>query len=409
MSQKYPYRCLNQKRRKQTTHQNDYNLSSNLTEELIKNGLSGVPELIKIMVNNAMQEERNRYLEADQYERSPTRTGYANGYKPKTVNTRVGKITFSIPQVRDGGFYPHTLEKGLRSERALTMVLAEMYVMGVSTRKVKAITEQLCGIEMSAMQVSRATAQLDAELQEWRERPLGEVNYLFLDAIYEKVRENGQIRDAAVLIATGIDPKGVRSVLGISVSLSEQEEHWKSLLKDLRDRGMSGVKLVISDAHAGLGAARRAVLGSVPWQRCQFHLQQNAQAYIPRLSMRAEVAADIRAIFNAPDRKTAELILQATVQKYAKTAPRLSAWMEENLPDGFTVFSFPLEHQRSIRTSNSLERVNKEIRRRTKVIGIFPNEESCLRLISALLVEISEDWEIGRRCCIDVPNTEKEN
>lgn len=386
------------------THQNDYNLSGKSAEELLKGGLDSLPELIRILVNNAMQEERNQFLQAGEYERTNERTGYANGYKPKTVNTRVGKITFSIPQVREGGFYPSALEKGLRSERALTMVLAEMYVQGVSTRKVKEITEQLCGIEISAAQVSRATAQLDQALQEWRERPLGEIVYLYLDAVYEKVRENGQIREAAVLIATGISTSGVRSVLGVSVSLSEQEEHWKSFLKSLKDRGLHGVKLIISDAHAGLGAARRAVFGSVPWQRCQFHLQQNAGSYVPRQSMRIEVAADIRAIFNAPDRKTAEESLQVTITKYAISAPKLSAWMEENLPDGFTVFAFPLEHRKSIRTSNSLERVNKEIRRRTKVVGVFPNENACLRLISALLMEISEDWEIGKRFCASIQN-----
>ncbi len=381
------------------THQNDYNLSGKSTDELIKNGLDGLPELIRILVNNAMQEERKQFLQAGEYERTSERTGYANGFKPKTVNTRVGKITFSIPQVRDGGFYPSALEKGLRSERALTMVLAEMYVQGVSTRKVKEITEQLCGFDISATQVSRATAQLDQVLQEWRERPLGEIVYLYLDAIYEKVRENGQIREAAVLIATGISISGVRSVLGVSVSLSEQEEHWKFFLKSLKERGLYGVKLIISDAHAGLGAARRAVFGSVLWQRCQFHLQQNAGSYVPKQSMRLEVAADIRAIFNAPDRKTAEETLQAAISKYATSAPKLSAWMEENLPDSFSVFSFPLEHRKSIRTSNSLERVNKEIRRRTKVIGVFPNEASCLRLVSALLIEISEDWEIGKHFC----------
>ncbi len=381
------------------THQNDYNLSGKSTDELIKNGLDSLPELIRILVNNAMQEERKQFLQAGEYERTSERTGYANGFKPKTVNTRVGKITFSIPQVRDGGFYPSALEKGLRSERALTMVLAEMYVQGVSTRKVKEITEQLCGFDISATQVSRATAQLDQVLQEWRERPLGEIVYLYLDAIYEKVRENGQIREAAVLIATGISISGVRSVLGVSVSLSEQEEHWKFFLKSLKERGLYGVKLIISDAHAGLGAARRAVFGSVLWQRCQFHLQQNAGSYVPKQSMRLEVAADIRAIFNAPDRKTAEETLQAAISKYATSAPKLSAWMEENLPDSFSVFSFPLEHRKSIRTSNSLERVNKEIRRRTKVIGVFPNEASCLRLVSALLIEISEDWEIGKHFC----------
>lgn len=219
--------------------------------------------------------------------------------------------------------------------------------MGGSTRKVKEITERLCGFEISAEQVSRTTAQLDQTLQEWRNRPLGAITYLYLDARYEKVRENSQIRDAAVLIATRITPQGERQVLGVSVSLSEQEAHWKAFLKSLKDRELHEVRLIISDSHEGLGAARRAVFGSVPWQRCQFHLQQNAGSYVPRQSMKAEVAADIRAIFNAADWNTAEKGLQAAVQKYAISAPRLSAWMEENLTEGFTVFDFPLEHRRS--------------------------------------------------------------
>jgi len=381
------------------THQEDYNPSEKVVEQLAKNGWEAIPELIRILVNQAMQEERAHYLQAGEYERTEERKGYANGYKPKTVKTRVGEITFSIPQVREGGFYPSVLEKGLRSERALTMTLAEMYVQGVSTRKVKEITEQLCGFEVSAEQVSRATAQLDRVLQEWRERPLGEIRYLYLDARYEKVRESSQVRDAAVLVATGIDPAGERQVLGVSVSLSEQETHWKAFLKALKDRGLHGVQLVISDDHEGLGAARRAILGSVPWQRCQFHLQQNAGAYVPRQTMRSEVAADIRSVFTAPDRKTAEELCQAAIQKYATSAPRLSAWLEENLSEGFAVFDFPLEHRRSIRTTNSLERINKEIHRRTRVVGIFPNDASCLRLVSAILMEISEEWQIGKHYC----------
>ncbi len=377
------------------THQNDYTFSS----ELLDQGLDGIPELLRIIINQAMQAERSKYLQAGDYERTEERTGHANGYKPKTVRTKVGEITFSVPQVREGGFYPNALEKGLRSERAFVMALAEMYVQGVSTRKVKAITEELCGIEISAMQVSRATAQLDAVLQEWRERPLGEIRYLFLDARYEKVREAGQIRDTAVLVASGITPEGERQVLGVSVSLSEHETHWKAFLQSLKDRGLNGVELVTSDSHAGLGAARRAVLGSVPWQRCQFHLQQNAGSYLPKVSMRLEVASDIRAMFNAPDREKAEEFLQAAVNKYAISAPRLSSWMENNLAEGFTVFDFPLEDRRTIRTSNSLERTNKEIKRRTRVIGVFPNEKSCLRLISAILMEKSEEWQIGKHYC----------
>jgi len=377
------------------THQNDYTFA----DEIAEKGLEAVPELMRVLINNAMQVERSKYLQAEQYERTEERKGHANGFKPKTVKTRMGEITFAVPQVREGGFYPSALEKGLRSERALTITLAEMYVQGVSTRKVKAITEQLCGTEISSTQVSRATAQLDAILQEWRERPLSEIAYLYVDARYEKVREAGQVRDAAVLLATGISPEGERQVLGVSVSLSEHETHWKTFLKSLKDRGLNGVRLVISDDHEGLGAARRAVFGSVPWQRCQFHLQQNAGAYLPKQAMRLEVAADIRSIFNAPDRKTAEELLQATIQKYAVSVPRLSAWLEDNLAEGFSVFDFPLEHRRTIRTTNSLERINKEIRRRTRVVGVFPNEASCLRLISALLMEISEEWQIGKHYC----------
>jgi transposase-like protein len=377
------------------THQDDYTLPQDLAEK----GLESIPELVRVLINQAMQAERAKYLNARQYERTEDRKGHANGYKPKTVRTRVGEITFAVPQVREGGFYPSALEKGLRSERALVIALAEMYVQGVSTRKVKAITEELCGVDVSSMQVSRAAAQLDGTLQEWRERPLGEITYLYVDARYEKVREAGQVRDAAVLVASGITPEGERQVLGVSVSLSEHETHWKAFLKGLKDRGMNGVKLVTSDDHEGLGAARRAVLGSVPWQRCQFHLQQNAGAYLPKQFMRLEVAADIRSMFNAPDRQAAEAFLQSTIQKYTVSAPRLSAWLEENLSEGFTVFNFPLDHWRSIRTTNSLERINKEIRRRTRVVGVFPNEASCLRLISALLMEISEEWQIGKHYC----------
>jgi transposase-like protein len=381
------------------THQKNYKLSNAAAEVLIKEGWEAIPEMIRVVVNEAMQAERARYLKAEAYERTAERKGYANGYKPKKVKTRVGEIEFAIPQVREGGFYPSALEKGLRSERALAMTLAEMYVQGVSTRKVKAITEQLCGVEISAMQVSRATARLDGVLQEWRERALGEIPYLYLDARYEKVRQSGQVRDAAVLLATGIDREGLRQVLGVSVALSEHEAHWKAFLKGLKARGLQGVQLVISDDHDGLGAARRAVLGSVPWQRCQFHLQQNAGAYVPRQAMRREVAADIRAMFNAPDRDQAESLLKTAVQKYAHSASKLATWMENNLEQGFTVFAFPLAHRRFIRTTNSLERVNKEIRRRTRVVGVFPNEASCLRLVSALLMEISEEWQIGKRCC----------
>jgi len=377
-------------------YKDDCTLPKEYLEQLTEEGLESLPEMIKLLVNQAMQIERDKHLNVKPYERSMERLGHANGYKPKTVKTRVGEVTFDIPQVREGGFYPEALEKGLRSERALVLALAEMYVQGVSTRKVAAITERLCGTQVSATQVSRAAEQLDETLETWRARPLGEVAYLYLDARYEKVRQAGSVRDAAILMASGVKKDGKRSILGISVSLSEAETHWRVFLEGLVKRGLMGVELIVSDSHAGLEAARKAVFTGIPWQRCQFHLQQNAQAYIPRVRMRKEAAEDIRGIFNAPDQETAQQYLDKAVSKYAVIAPKLADWMEVNLPEGFTVFSFPRDHQRKLRTSNHLERLSQEIKRRTRVVRVFPNEQSCLRLVSAILMEIGEEWEYGR-------------
>ena len=249
-------------------YKNDCTLPEAFLEPIIENGLDALPDMIRTLVNAAMELERQQHLDAAPYERSEQRRGYANGYKPKTVATRLGKITFDVPQVREGGFYPNALEKGIRSERALKLALAEMYVQGVSTRRVAAITEQLCGFGVSSTQVSRAAATLDAQLAAWRARPLGPSPYLWLDAHYEKVRQAGQIRDAAILKAVGLTPEGKRMVLGTSVSLGEHEVHWRDFLQSLVKRGLGGVELVISDAHPGLQAARRAVFGGVPWQRC---------------------------------------------------------------------------------------------------------------------------------------------
>ena len=378
-------------------YSNDCTLPAEYLERLTEQGLvEGLPDMIRVLVNQAMQIERENYLQAKPYERSENRRGYANGYKPKTVKTRVGEVAFDIPQVRGGGFYPQTLEKGLRSERALLMTLAEMYVQGVSTRKVSAITERLCGTQVSASQVSRAAKQLDEELETWRNRPLGEIVYLYLDARYEKVRQAGSVRDAAILIASGVKRDGKRSILGISVSLSEAEVHWRAFLEGLVKRGLHGVQLIISDNHAGIQSARKAVFTGIPWQRCQFHLQQNAGQYVPRVGMRTEVAEDIRSIFNAPDRETAETFLKKAVEKYEDIAPRLADWMEVNIPEGFTVFTFPRAHQRRLRTSNYLERLSQEIKRRTRIVRVFPNEQACQRLISAILMETNDDWEYGR-------------
>ncbi len=326
-------------------------------------------EAMRIMLNEAMRIERSRAIEAEPYQRTERRRGYANGFKPKTVNTRLGAITFDVPQTRDIEFFPSALEKGIRSERALKLAIAEMYVQGVSTRKVTEVMQQLCGLDVSSAQVSRATQLLDEELAAWRQRPIGRIQYLILDARYEKIRHGGSVVSCAVLIAVGITPEGRRSLLGVSVSLSEAEVHWRDFIANLQDRGMHGVKLMVSDNHAGLKAAREARLPGVLWQRCQFHLQQNA--------CHAE----------------ADRLLQLTVKKNEKTAPKLVAWMSENVPEGLTVFAFPEAHRRCLRTSNMLERTNKEIKRRTRVATLFPNEASLLRLVNAVLMEISEEWE----------------
>ena len=365
---------------------------------LLENGLDGAGEALRILVNEASKIERAHFLNAQSHERTSERTDYANGYKPKTVMTRVGKVTFDVPQVRGGGFYPSALEKGSRTEQALNLALAEMYVQGVSTRKVVTVLQTLLGpdVSISSSQVSRAAENLDIGLAAWRERPLGETPYLFLDARYERVREGGHLIDCAVLVAVGVTADGVRRVLGVSVALSEAEVHWRAFLDSLTRRGLKGIKLIVSDDHAGLKAARRAALPSVPWQRCQFHLQQNAQAYVTRVEQRKPVAQRIRSIFNAPDKAEAERLLKQSVEIWAKEAPKLALWAEENLPMGFAVFDFPEGHRTRLRTTNGLERINRELKRRTRVASIFPNTASCLRLVSALLAECDEEWMSGK-------------
>ena len=368
-----------------------------LFEWLNQDGLEALGRAFVLLLNQAMYAERQHYLGLEPYERAPEeRHDWANGFKDKTMKTRLGELTFRIPQVRQGAFYPNALEKGLRSERALKLALAEMYVQGVSTRKVAHITEQLCGFEVSSSQVSRASKELDTLLSQWRERQLGSYPYLYLDARYEKVRQGGLVRDSAVLIASGVGSDGKREVLGVSVSLSEAEVHWREFLQALQRRGLHGVRLVISDDHAGLKAARRAVFSEVPWQRCQFHLQQNAQAYVPRQSMKTEVAGDLRRVFNASDLAEAKDRLAALVEKYHERAPSLSQWIETDLVEGLTVFRFPEAHRRRLRTTNMQERLNREVRRRTRVVSQFPNEASCLRLVTAVVMEISEEWQAGR-------------
>lgn len=363
---------------------------------LADHGFDGMSQAIETLMNEAMKLQRSDALRAGPYQRTADRRGHANGFKPKTVNSRLGKLELQVPQTRGVEFYPTVLERGERSERALKLAVAEMYVQGVSTRKVATITETLCGLEVNSTQVSRAAALLDEELSAWRNRPLGEIPYLILDARYEKIRHGGAVVSCAVLIAIGVTTEGARSILGVSVSLSEAEVHWREFLASLQDRGLHGVRYVVSDDHAGLKEARQARLAGVPWQRCQFHLAQNALHYVPSVAMRTEVARDLHAVLDAGDRPEADRRLAQMVAKYAAPAPKLAAWLEANVPEALTVLGLPVAHRRRLRTTNMLERVNKEIKRRTRVATLFPNEQSALRLVTAVLMEISEDWETNR-------------
>jgi putative transposase len=377
-------------------YQGKYNGFAEAMELITTQGFDGMGNAIQILMNQAMLIERERHLQAKPYERSEGRNGYANGFKEKTVKTRVGALTLDIPQVREGNFYPSCLEKGIRSERALQIAIAEMYVQGVATRKVSAVLEEMCGFEITSAQVSRAAATLDVEFDQWRNRPLGSYLYLFCDARYESVRQGGCVIHCAVLVAIGVTTEGKREVLGVSVSLSEAEVHWRDFFKSLQARGLYGLTLITSDDHSGMKAARKAVFPSVPWQRCQFHLQQNAQGYVPKKDMKKKVASSIRSIFNAPNRSEADRFLANVIAQYAKEAPQLSIWMEQNIHEGLTVFDFPEEHQKRLRTSNIAERLNKAIRKRTRVASIFPNTASCLRLVTGVIMEISDEWVTGK-------------
>ena len=379
------------------THQNQSTDLQDAVQLLADNGFEGMANAMQILFNEAMKIERTEYIGAEPYQRTEQRRSYANGFKAKTVNSRLGKLELKVPQTRDGDFYPSALDRGERSERALKLAIAEMYVQGVSTRKVAKITAELCGLDVYSTQVSRAGKLLDEELETWRNRPLDQVEYLIVDARYEKVRVAGSVRDCAVLIAIGIQPSGHRSVLGVSVSLSEAEVHWREFLVSLKQRGLHGVKLIVSDAHEGLKTARQATFAGVPWQRCQFHLAQNAMQHTPKVELRKQVADDIRNIFIARNADDATEELCRFVERYKDTAPKLAAWAEANIPEGLAIFGIPAEHRKRMRTTNMLERQNRELKRRTRVATLFPNEASLLRLVTAVLVELSDEWETGMK------------
>ncbi|KGE70639.1 IS256 family transposase [Spirochaeta lutea] len=378
-------------------YQSEYTLLEQVIQMLATKEDSKFSKVIEKVVNEAMKLERAKTLQAEPYERTEDRMGYANGFKNKTLALATGKVLLKIPQVRGLEFYPSCIEKGIRSERALKLAIAEMYVKGVSTRRVSDIVEILCGTEVSSSQVSRLAKELDEEATSWRSSPVGQIQYLVLDATYESVRVGSKVVKQSLLMAIGVDYEGKRQILGTEVANSEAEVNWRSFLEGLVRRGLHGLTMITSDDHAGLRAAIDAVFPGILWQRCQFHLQQNARGYVTRKDDVPAVAAEIRKVFNAPDEQNAERYLQSLVEKYEKTQPRLAQWADENLREGLSVFHIPENHRRKLRTSNLAERQMKEIKRRTKVVGVFPNADSLLRLAAAMLIEQNDQWQNEKR------------
>jgi putative transposase len=364
--------------------------------------LTDDPDFLRFIVERVIQEfleaEMTAHLHADPYERSAARTGYRNGYKPRQLNTRVGTLTLQVPQDREGTFSTQLFARYQCSEKALVLALMEMYVEGVSTRKVRDITEVLCGTSFSKSLVSELAGQLDAELTAWRNRSLTETTYPYLsvDARYEHVRQDGRIVSQGVLIVTGVRGDGHREILAVAVADTESEATYQQLFRDLMARGLRGVRLVTSDAHTGLKAAIDRHFQGASWQRCQVHFARDLMGMVGA-GRRGELAGDLREIFAATTREQAMTMAEAVAARWESTHPAVARLLEEAVEDCLACLAFPLAHRPRIRTTNGMERLNEEIKRRTRVVRIFPNPEACLRLVTALCVEQSEEWVSGRR------------
>ena len=348
--------------------------------------------LIQEVLQQVMEAEMDEALGAEKGERTSNRVGYRSGYYGRTLVTRVGKLELRVPQDRQGRFRTEIFERYQRSEKALVSALTEMYVRGVSTRKVKAVTEELCGHEFSASTISRMNQSLDKELDKFAKRRLEDAYpYLILDARYEKVREGGVIRSQAVMIAIGIDWEGRRCVLAVELANRESASSWKDFAVGLKQRGLNGVELVVSDDHAGLRAAIREVLPEAAWQRCYVHFLRNALDHLPRKAD-DECMTELRWIYDRRTIEEARQDLAAWLKKWGKRYQKLCDWAEANIEETLTFYRLPRQHHKNMKSTNLLERLNEEIKRRTLVVRIFPNAASCLRLIRALAVEMHENW-----------------
>ncbi len=359
------------------------------------------PDFLNQAVTRFLQQfleaEITSFLQAEPYERTGERTGYRNGYKPRILKTRVGRIELSVPQDREGHFHSGLFARFQRSEKALILALQEAYLQGVSTRKVTKITEQLCGTSFSKSQVSDLCQDLDADIKIWRERPLDQAYpYLIIDATYLHIRSLGQVASEGVLIVSGIAESGHRDILSIDVAHTETEATYADLFKDLKKRDLKGVQLVISDHHEGLQNAIKRHFQGVSYQHCQTHFHRNIKGITPPKYQR-EVAEALKDVFNAPDHNTAQHRLSSMMDTYEEILPKLVDKIDRDIIHCLACFHFPQKHRKRIRTTNLLERLNREIKRRADVVQIFPNQEACQRLIGALCMEWSEEWITGRR------------
>lgn len=351
-----------------------------------------IRSVVKTALQEVLEAEMAEAVGAAKGERTLGRLGYRSGYYGRTLITRVGKLELRVPQDRDGRFSTELFERYQRSERALVAALAEMYVQGVSTRKVKAITEELCGHSFSASAISAINKKLDESLAQFAGRRLTEAfPYLILDARYEKVREAGVITSQAVLIAIGIDWDGRRQVLGVELANRESRSSWRDFLAGLRERGLAGVEFVVADDHAGLRAAIREVIPEAACQRCYVHFLRNALDYVPR-KVDDDCLQELRWLYDRRNLAEARADLAAWIGKWQAKYPRLVAWVEDNIEETLTFYRLPRQHHKHLKSTNMLERLNEEIKRRTRVVRIFPNAESCLRLVRALCVETHENW-----------------
>jgi putative transposase len=364
--------------------------------------LTDDPDFLRDLVSHVVQEiletEMTAHLGAGSYERTESRTGQRNGYKPRQLQTRVGTLTLLVPQDRAGTFATQLFARYQRTEKALVLSLMEMYLQGVSTRKVREITEALCGTSFSKSLVSRLASTLDADLAAWRGRSLADhcYPYLVVDARYEYVRADGQVTSHGVLIVSGVRDDGKRTILAVDVADTESAATYQALFRDLKARGLRGVQLVTSDDHAGLRAAINRYFQGAGWQRCQVHYHRNLMGMVGA-SKRAALVSDLRLLFTATTPTQARTTANQIADRWRGTHPAVARSLEEEGETCFACLAFPLAHQSRIRTTNGVERLNQELKRRTRVVRIFPNRDACLRLVTALCIEQSEEWESGRQ------------